>query len=323
LRPIAISTGDYIDRISYRDLARTKPMEFARALSGMPRTDRVKILDELDRTLRARIEREVSRDGTEPRMPIRDIDRAMGRSTAIVPGRLVRETVERVPSRVSERVPSRIPERTLIRIPERIPERVPEHVPDRVPSRIPERVPIRVPERIPTRTPVVTTPRIPGVPGTPKLPPRISVSPAVPPPKITITTIDLPSGEQLQLTKDQMDGAVAWKQGKLKVKGKIKPLYIMKYPDKNGRYPAKNTVYTFDPVEGVLYHEGIGSVAKSITKKHGEIPAELKFSMGIQDVRIYRDRQPGIQKPKIEFSLRSKHHRVGKREATPSLVSTK
>jgi hypothetical protein len=146
----------------------------------------------------------------------------------------------------------------------------------------------------------------------------------VPPP---VTTINLPDGKQLQLTSEQMAGAVAWKQGKLKRQGKVMPFYIMKYPDESGHYPVKNTLNTFDPIEGVVYAENIGSVAKSIIKKYGEIPTELRFDMGIQDVTISRDRSPGIQKPKIKFKLkkeyRTRHIRkarqVRRKEVPPSL----
>lgn len=302
LRPIAISVEDFLDRISYREVARQKPQELARALVGMPRAERVQVLNELDRPTRARIETEISRvPALRAEAPHMEFPRATI-PRAISPRKEVRAEIPR----------TEVPRLTRVapeRIPERVPERVPERITERMPTRVTERVPTRVPERIPGRVPQ----RIPG-----KVPERVPIIP----PKITTTIIELPDGKKLELTQAQTIGSIAWKQGKLKVKGgKLKPLYIMKYPDESGQYPVKNTIYTFDPIEGVKYAEGIGSVAKSIIKKYGEIPIDLKFDMGIQDVEISKDKTSGIQKPKIKFRLdpRFQRHYRKQVETTPSL----
>lgn len=134
--------------------------------------------------------------------------------------------------------------------------------------------------------------------------------------------IPSPNGKgNIELTKKQIAGIIAWKQGFI---------YWMKYPDKNGKYPDKNTVHTREPIEGVKYEEGIGSVARSIIKKYGEIPQDIAFSMGIQNVEITKDPQPGVQKPKIEFSLSQKFRKSTKKkknkeqkETAPSLRSAR
>jgi len=193
-------------------------------------------------------------------------------------------------------------------------QRTPERAQERIQSRLQERVADRIPERVPARTPARTPQRVPGR-GRLRIPP-----PRIPPPP----TITLPSPDgkgTVQLTEKQIIGLVAWRQGKLRRKGgELVPLYWIKYPDKSGHYPEKNTIHTTDPVEGVIYAEGIGSVAKSIIKKYGEIPRDLEFSMGIQNVRIFKDKTPGIQQPKIRFKP---NYKARRREHTPSLAGGK
>jgi hypothetical protein len=113
-----------------------------------------------------------------------------------------------------------------------------------------------------------------------------------------------------ELSEKQKQGIVAWKQGLF---------YIAKWPDENGKYTKENTKYSRKAIEGVKYHKGIGSAAESVIKKHGEIPEELKFGMGIQNITILR----GKQKPIMKFELAKVHrHRTGQKlqkELTPSL----
>jgi hypothetical protein len=99
-----------------------------------------------------------------------------------------------------------------------------------------------------------------------------------------VIKLTLPTGEVLRLKSDEYAGIVAWKQG---------AFYIMKwYP-----YDKPHTRYTTKPIEGVKYHDGVGSAAKSIVALKGEIPANIRFDMGIQDVNIFRGKggQPGIR----------------------------
>ncbi|MDD5487224.1 MAG: hypothetical protein PHW65_06700, partial [Dehalococcoidales bacterium] len=87
LRPVGLSTGDFMDRISYRDLARNKPTDFARIVGNLPRAERNRIMNDLDRPLRTRIAKEIERLPKAPRAerdetPIRAID----------PARVIRDT---------------------------------------------------------------------------------------------------------------------------------------------------------------------------------------------------------------------------------------
>lgn len=61
LRPIGISTGDYIDRISYNELARNKPAELARILRDVPRADRERLLGEVEPEYRAKVQKEIEK----------------------------------------------------------------------------------------------------------------------------------------------------------------------------------------------------------------------------------------------------------------------
>jgi len=119
------------------------------------------------------------------------------------------------------------------------------------------------------------------------------------PVKPSITTgidLKLPDGKTVFLTPEQHNGMVAWKQGFV---------YWIRYPDDKRKnvYPESNKICTRQPIEGVKYETGIGSVARSIIKKFGEIPESLHFDLGIQDVEIKRNPEKGIQKPIIDFDL--------------------
>jgi hypothetical protein len=93
-------------------------------------------------------------------------------------------------------------------------------------------------------------------------------------------------------------GSPAWKQGF------IYKLWLP--PHKN----EKSMVNTREPIPGVKYAEGIGSVAKSIVALYGDIPPFLKFQMGFQQVTITRSRNK--KQPTIKFTP--------KKETTKSIV---
>jgi hypothetical protein len=105
--------------------------------------------------------------------------------------------------------------------------------------------------------------------------------------------LPLPDGGSVELTQEQFDGIVAWKQGFI---------YIVKYPN----YDKAHTIHTRTPIAGVKYYSGIGSAVKSFIIKNGSLPHDLKFSMGIQDVTI------SANKPRsemLDFTL-NKNYRM-------------
>jgi hypothetical protein len=94
-------------------------------------------------------------------------------------------------------------------------------------------------------------------------------------------------GKQIKLTK--ADAWIAWKQG---------IFYILKWKP----YDKAHTIYSKKPIAGVPYASGVGSAAKSIVARNGEIPKELRFDMGIEDVTI--DRVYGTTNvPEIHYRL--------------------
>ncbi|MDD5487337.1 MAG: hypothetical protein PHW65_07300, partial [Dehalococcoidales bacterium] len=230
LRPVGILTTDFVGRISYNDLARSKPVEFARTINDLPRAERNRVLDDLDRANRARINKEMERVSRAPRAesesrPIRIIE----------PERIIRDT------RATQ------PERGIVR-----------------PSR--EKLPIRT--TVPVRTTTLTRTPVP--------------------PKITsiITHIESKTKDKKQLTPEQINGAVAWRQGLF---------YRMHYPP----FGADDKLVTREPIPGVKYHEGIGSAAKSAVTLYGELPQNVRLDMGIVDVHIDRSEKTG--QPKLKF----------------------
>jgi hypothetical protein len=97
-----------------------------------------------------------------------------------------------------------------------------------------------------------------------------------------------------QLTEKQRKGMAAWKQGFN---------YVLKYPDKNGKYVTKNSR---TPIKGVKYADGVGSAVKSFITKNGDIPHDLKFEMGIQDVTIFANKPRGEM---LDFNLKKEYRK--------------
>lgn len=133
LRSVGISTDDFIDRISFNDLARSKPTDFARTMNELPRDERARIMNDLEKPLRIRITREMEKITRAPaaraeRKPLKTIEperilraETVDRGTiktdrerlpieerAIVPGREPVTPVERQAVPVKESVPPRI-----------------------------------------------------------------------------------------------------------------------------------------------------------------------------------------------------------------------
>jgi len=125
LRPVGLSTADFTDRISYNDLARSKPADFARTMNSLPKAERVRILDDLDRTNRAKITKEMGRVGR-----IAEPERDTGQLRVVEPERIIRDTSRVEPERGIVRparediskvsTPERIARPSRITVPEKI-----------------------------------------------------------------------------------------------------------------------------------------------------------------------------------------------------------
>lgn len=263
LRPIGISTADFIDRISYNDLARSRPTEFARVMKGLPTQERKRILDDLDRTNRAKIVKEMDRVPARPEEPVREI----GQLRVIEPKRIIRDTTRVEPERAAIKELPRT--RELPRTTTPLIERA-------TPAE--------------TRTPA---------------PPRTTV-----PKKVTsiITYIEKKSDSKKKLTPEQLEGAIAWKQGFI---------YHLHYPP----FGANDVFYSREPIPGVKYHEGIGSAAKSAVTLYGEIPQNVRLDMGIVDVDISRAERTG--QPKLRFKGDPKQKTDYSRQSRSSIKISK
>jgi hypothetical protein len=89
-----------------------------------------------------------------------------------------------------------------------------------------------------------------------------------------------------KLSKKQIEGAVAWKQGLF---------YRLHYPP----FGKIDKIVTREPIPGVPYHEGIGSAAKSIVALYGEIPQDIRLDMGIVDIDI--SKRKNLKQPELKF----------------------
>lgn len=131
LRPIGISTADFTDRISYNDLARSRPAEFARTMNSLPDAERTRILDDLDRTNRTKIEKEMGRVSRQP-----EAERETGQLRAVEPERIIMDTSKIEPERgaVREETPKTggLPERGNVPTKTDIPSTVKTVPPDKI-----------------------------------------------------------------------------------------------------------------------------------------------------------------------------------------------
>lgn len=120
------------------------------------------------------------------------------------------------------------------------------------------------------KTPTETTPHetIPHKP-----PPTTNISPAV-------------SEKFAALTPEQLEGAVAWKQGWN---------YRMRYPP----YGQEDEINSRSPLAGVQYHDGPHSAYESLVVSGGDIPRDLLWTMGIVTTGI--DKTPLGTKPQLRY----------------------
>lgn len=139
-----------------------------------------------------------------------------------------------------------------------------------------------------TITDTVPVPDTKPVPFVPPPPPKIPVPPKPPKPPPPKLKIKFKSGKVIELSKEQIDGAVAWKQG---------VMYKMFVPGTENGYQLINTP---NPIPGVKIEKGYGSAMRSIVLKHGDLPKDIKWDMGIMDIEISNTRKG--HKPKIKFT---------------------
>lgn len=177
LRTVGISTGDYIDRLTYREMARQNPDAFSRILSKIEQTDRNRILRDLNKNDRAIVERGIKRIAVQERTRVPRTVTAEQRD-------IVRADGERVPAR-----DIRVPRGT---------DRVITDIQRGITTRPPQRPPIGTT----VRPPVITTTRPPGRP--PVRPP--GRPPLIPPPGKKITKFS-------ELTREQKLASITWRQG--------------------------------------------------------------------------------------------------------------
>ncbi len=155
LRTVGISTGDYIDRLTYREMARQNPDTFARILNKIEQSDRNRILRDLNKNDRAILERKIREISVQERTRLpRTVSGARD---------AVRTDGVRTPER-DTRI-SREPERIITDIRRGITPRTTERPPDRPFDRPPVITTTRPPARPPLRPP--------AKPPLPPMPPRI------------------------------------------------------------------------------------------------------------------------------------------------------
>lgn len=111
--------------------------------------------------------------------------------------------------------------------------------------------------------------------------------------------LKLPDGTTLELTKEQYDGIIAWKQGWV---------YKMIYPP----YGEDDAVNSRKPIAGVQYAKGVGSAQKSAIAK-GQPKEVVTRDMGVVDIKFVTPR--GARKPKLKFTPDPKQ----KTTVTPSI----
>lgn len=99
--------------------------------------------------------------------------------------------------------------------------------------------------------------------------------------------INLPDGTRRHMTREEVAGAVAWKQGFI---------YIMIYPP----YKPQNIEYSRKPFPGIKVVKGARSAYETVVKLGQKIPSRLAYDMGIMDIEIITPKG-GTGKPKLKF----------------------
>jgi hypothetical protein len=215
-------------------------------------------------------------------------------------------TPETVPSPEPGAKPSPIPKPVPAPKPVPVPKPTPVPQPKPEPQPEPQPIPRPIPKPIPSPVPSPVPPPVP--PGEPPV--------KGPPPKKP------GGGGKGKLTRAQLAASVAWKQGKLRRKGKLLDLFIIVHPP----YGPRDKIYTTKVPPGVPVVDGPRSAYQTIRKiTGGNLPEQLKIDMGIMDVSIKSDREiPRIKFVRdIEVIKRQHHTRAPHRVSAPRVKTAR
>lgn len=145
----------------------------------------------------------------------------------------------------------------------------------------------------PATAPVVSTkPEISAAPieavDTGRATPAVGLSGGLPDRTKTLTPlrITLPNGKEKTLTKKELEGAIAWKQGFI---------YILIFPP----YGENDIAYSKKPFPGVRTVDGPQSAFITATRIGGKVPEMLARKLGFFDLRITT---PKTGKPKLKYT---------------------
>lgn len=209
-------------------------------------------------TIREEMPREALREVS--RETLREMGRELPREAQReVPREQPRETTREIPREELRKAPREMPRETLREVPREIPREIPRGEPREAPGEKPKEVPREAPHGKPEET--VKTNQI-------------------------IKFIETSTEGKKKLKPEQIEGAIAWKQGFI---------YHLHYPP----FGDDDVLYSREPIPGVKYHEGVGSAAKSAVTLYGEIPQNIRLDMGIVDIDISRAEHTG--QPKLKF----------------------
>lgn len=111
--------------------------------------------------------------------------------------------------------------------------------------------------------------------------------------KIKPPIVKLPDDTEKELTEEELEGAIAWKQGFM---------YILIFPP----YGEKNIAYSKKPFPGVRTVDGAQSAFITATRIGGKVPEKLARKLGFFDLKITT---PKGGKPKLKYT-----RRIGKTE---------
>ncbi len=119
--------------------------------------------------------------------------------------------------------------------------------------------------------------------------------------KTTTIIIKTKHGERVA-TQEQLEGAIAWKQGIMYIAW-IEP------------FNQSSVIYTRKPIPSVKYFTGSGSAAKSIVALHGEVPSFLHANMGIVDINVKGQgaAQPLLTFKEDKYAAQKPHHKSGRK----------
>lgn len=120
-----------------------------------------------------------------------------------------------------------------------------------------------------------------------RVPPKTKTPRVEPPrlPRYIPIIVTLPDGSKHTLTKEELAGAVGWKQGFI---------YRAIWPP----YGRNDVTHSREPILGIPYFKGAKAAYRSIVKRGGKLPPTITRDMGIMDVYITTGK---YGKPQLTF----------------------